>query len=86
MERTGGGIPVTRSGGLGEEELAAFPQRLDPDDHAFYTVSGDGAREPLEFDLGGPGRPLRPAPPPPPDVTGPVGHPLLVGPRGLPDG
>ena len=53
VARAGGGISVTLSGGLGEEDVAALPETLDPDDHAFYAVSGDGAREPLEFDLEG---------------------------------
>lgn len=44
---------MTLSGGFGDEELPALSERLDPDDHAFYAVSSDGAREPVSFDLGG---------------------------------
>jgi len=53
VERDGGGLAVTLSGSWGEEELAAFPDSLDPADHVFYTVTGDGARMPVEFDTSG---------------------------------
>lgn len=53
VERSGGGISLTLSGGIGEEELTALPETLDPDDHEFYTVSSAGAREPVVFDLDG---------------------------------
>lgn len=53
VERASGGIAVTLSASLGEEEFTAFPESLDPDEHTFYTVGDSGAREPVEFDLGG---------------------------------
>lgn len=55
VERDGGGLSLTLSGALGEEEFTAFPVTLDSDDHEFYTISGAGARNPVEFDLGGDG-------------------------------
>lgn len=51
VEHDGGKLAVTIGGALGEEEIPAFPRSLDPADHAFYTVTGAGARAPLEFDL-----------------------------------
>lgn len=53
VERDGGSLSITLSGAFGEEEFAAFPATPDPGDHEFYTISGSGARTPVEFDLGG---------------------------------
>jgi len=53
VERERGDPAVTLSGPWGEGELTAFPESLDPAEHTSYTVSGDGAREPVEFDLEG---------------------------------
>lgn len=52
VEADGGALSVEVSSDLGGRELAAFPETLDPDDHSFYTVTGAGARVPVEFDLG----------------------------------
>lgn len=51
VEHEDGRLAVTIGGALGEEEFPAFPRSLDPDDHDFYTVTGAGARAPVEFDL-----------------------------------
>lgn len=53
VEHEDGRLAVTIGGALGEEEFPAFPRSLDSEDHDFYTVTGAGARAPLEFDLDG---------------------------------
>lgn len=53
VEPAGGGLSVTFESSVGSEEFRAFPATLDPNDHEFYTVTGGGTREPLEFDLDG---------------------------------
>lgn len=53
VERRNGGLVLRFESRLGEEELRAFPASLDPDDHEFYTITGDGVRAPLEFEFDG---------------------------------
>lgn len=53
VEAAGAGVSVTFESPLGAETFEAFPATLDPEDHEYYTITGRGAREPLEFDLGG---------------------------------
>jgi len=53
VERERGGIAVTVSGSWGEEEFTAYPDSVDPDDHRFYTVAANGARQEVEFDASG---------------------------------
>ena len=53
VEQAGGGLTLTLTYRLGEEELPLLPESLDPDDHRYYTVLGSGARIPVEFDLSG---------------------------------
>lgn len=53
VEHDPGELSVTFESNLGEEELTAFPSSLDPAEHEFYTVTGAGAKAPLEFDLDG---------------------------------
>lgn len=52
VETDGGGLSLSFSGPWGDDEVAAFPETLAPDDHAFYTITGDGARSPVEFRVG----------------------------------
>lgn len=53
VEPAGGGLSVTFEHALGDDEFRAFPASLDPEDHEYYTVTGGGTRELLEFDLDG---------------------------------
>lgn len=53
VERDGGTLAITFSGDLGEQELTAFPETLDPADHTFTTVTVAGARPAVEFDASG---------------------------------
>lgn len=53
VEHDGGQLSITLESSFGEEDLAVFPETLDPDDHQFYTVGGAGQRLPVEFDLDG---------------------------------
>lgn len=53
VEHAYGTLSVTIAGNLGEEEITAFPSSLDPEEYEFYTVTGSGAKDPLEFDLDG---------------------------------
>lgn len=53
VERAGGGLSLTLEGDVVSDQFQAFPVTLDPDDHEFYTVTGAGARLPVEFDLEG---------------------------------
>ncbi len=58
VEPDGGTLSVEIASALGERELTAVPENLAVDDHSFYTVTGAGARVPLEFDLPGDGADL----------------------------
>lgn len=46
-------LSITLDTAFGEQELTAFPERADSSDPGFYTVTGDGQRVPVEFDLEG---------------------------------
>lgn len=58
VERDGGALAVTIGGDLDRQELAVFPESLDPDDGTYYFVAESGARVPVEFDLDGEGADL----------------------------
>lgn len=51
VERSAGGLEVEIDSPFGDATFAAFPETLDPADHTFYMVAGDGGRVPVEFRL-----------------------------------
>ncbi|WP_323192562.1 serine hydrolase domain-containing protein [Halostella sp. PRR32] len=46
-----GGISLHTPEQSKEEGIRAFPHHLDPGEHSFYTVTNDGSKRDIEFDL-----------------------------------
>lgn len=53
VEWDSGALSISTAGPMMDADHSAFPTSLDPDEYTFYTVTGGGARIPVEFDLEG---------------------------------